>query len=394
MGQKLSHKKNSKVSTVRQLQEQPLSKFYLACRNGDTETVKNLLPLMSIEQINCFEPNGSTALHAASYHGHKEIVEMLLLAGASRSLRNLRYNLTPYEEARNNDVQKLFARINLPNQARFIGSSSKTEWSLDTSYAAEWKTHLSTLLQPKISFQEIILFLQENYLKDYVHLSSREYEKIILYFRHAYEENDVRFIVQAYTAATQFYAIVNNHLVLYLLKCFRFDDQQSIIEQCVAHLASIFIHRPELRSMAFTGTVYRGLLLLQSDLEAYIEKKHLLNKSFLSTSKERSVASVYAGFGDRTKMRTTADKTPLQYTALCIYKIKNSNTALDISSISEFSCEYEVLIMPLCAFQVQSVRKNDDDNSEIQIEIVLEECNESVKLKRKNIQQEKRPRVT
>jgi len=393
MGQNSSHKTNSDISTIRQLQEKCLSNFYLACRDGNIEIVKNLLPLMSIEQINCFEPNGSTALHAASYHGHTEIVRLLLISGASRSLRNLRYNLTPYEEARNDDIRRLFSRINFPTQARFIGSSSKTEWSLDTSYAAEWKIHLSTLLQPKLSFQEIILFLQENYLKNYVNLSSRELEKIIFFFHHAYENNDASFIVQAYTSPTQFYAIVNNHLAEYLLKCFRFDEEQSIIEQCVAHLASIFIHRSELRSMAFTGTVYRGLLLFQSDLEIYTENKRLLNKSFLSTSKEPSVASIYAGCGDQNKMRTTVDKTPLQYTALCIYKIRNPNTALDISNISEIPFEYEILIMPLCAFQVQSVRK-DINNNDIQIIIVLEECDDSIELKRKNIQQQTRPRVT
>jgi ankyrin repeat protein len=143
MGQKVSHKANSKVSTIRELQEQPLSDFYLACRDGDIEIVKNLLPSMSIERINWFEPNGSTALHAASYHGHTEIVRILLVSDACRSLRNLRYNLTPYEEARNDDIRRLFSRINLPSQARFIGSSSKTEWSLDRSQAAEWKRHLS-----------------------------------------------------------------------------------------------------------------------------------------------------------------------------------------------------------------------------------------------------------
>jgi hypothetical protein len=394
MGQNTSHKTNSDISTIRQLQEKSLSNFYLACRDGNIEIVKNLLPLMSIEQINCFEPNGSTALHAASYYGHKEIVQILLISGASRSLRNLRHNLTAYEEARNDDIRRLFSRINLSSQGRFIGSSSKTEWSLDTSYAAEWKTHLSTLLKPKLSFQEIILFLQDNYLKDYVNLSSRELEKIIFFFRHAYENNNASFIVQAYTSPTQFYAIVNNHLAQYLLKCFRFDEEQNIIEQCVAHLASIFIHRSELRSMAFTGTVYRGLLLLQSDLEIYTDNKRLLNKSFLSTSKEPSVASIYAGCGDRNKIRTTVDKTPLQYTAVCIYKIRNPNTALDISSISEIPFEYEVLIMPLCAFQVQSIRK-DINNNEIQITIVLEECDDLIELKRKkNIQQQTRPRVT
>lgn len=396
MGQRISHKIKSeqRISSKRQLQQKPLSDFYLACRDGNIEVVENLLPLMSIEQINCYEPNGSTALHAASYHGHIEIVRLLLLAGASRCLKNLRFNLTPYEEARNNDIRRLYARVNLPTQARFVGSSLKAEWSLDTFYAAEWKTHLSSLLQPELSFKEIILFLQENYIKDYVKLTPRELEKIILLFRCAYDHDDAIFIVQAYTSATQFYRIVNNHLEQYLLKCFRFENDQSIIEQCVAHLASIFIHRSELKSWEFTGTVYRGLLLVQSDFELYTENKYLLNKTFLSTSTEREVALVYAGTGNITQMRKSVDKNPLQFSALCIYKIKNPATALNISSISEIPCEREVLIMPLCAFHVQSVVKNVDDNDEAQFVITLEECDDPAQLEKQNIKKKTRPRVT
>jgi len=394
MGQKISHKLKPKSSLTRQGQEQPLSDFYLACRDGNIEKVKTLLSSMSTEQINHLESNGSTALHAASYYGHAEIVRLLLTADASRSLRNLRFNLTAYEEARNEDIKQLFTRIYSSTQTRFIGLSSKTEWSLDTSLAAEWKTHLSTLLQPELSFQEIILYLIENYLTEYVNLSPIDLEKITSLFRCALKNNDATYIVQAYTSATKFYAIINNHLAQNLFKCFRCDNDQSILAQCVAHLAPIFIHRPELRSYAFVGTVYRGLLLFESDLETYRVNKHLLNKSFLSTSKERDVASIYAGSGDQKNMRATVDKTPLQYTALCIYRIRNQNTALNISSISEIAFEHEVLIMPLCAFRVRSVRRNDEDNNDIQFEIELEECEDSVKLKRKAIQQETRPRVT
>jgi hypothetical protein len=259
MGQKQSHTSKPRVSPTRQLQEQPLSKFYLACREGNIEMIRNLLPSMSIEQINCREPNGSTALHAASYHSHTEIVRLLLDAGACRSIRNFRYDLTPYDEASKDDIRELLSRAQLASMERFIGFSSKTEWSLDTSHAAEWKTHLSSLLQPELSFQEIILYLQRNYLNEYVNLPSRELDKIISLFHRAYEENDATSIVQAYTSPTKFYAIVNNHLAQYILKCFRFENNQSTIEKCVAHLASIFIHRPELRSTAFTGTVYRSL---------------------------------------------------------------------------------------------------------------------------------------
>ena len=45
------------------------SEFYLACRNGDATKVKQLLPQMTIERLDQMEPNGSTALHVASFNG-------------------------------------------------------------------------------------------------------------------------------------------------------------------------------------------------------------------------------------------------------------------------------------------------------------------------------------
>ena len=75
-------------------------------------------------------------------------------------------------------------------------------------------------------------------------------------------------------------------------------------------------------------------------------------------------------------IETTTNQKPLQYRVLCIYNVKNKETALDISSKSEIPDEHEVLIMPLCAFQVQYVRKNNYNNNDVHIEIELEECNE------------------
>ncbi|UJR29190.1 hypothetical protein I4U23_010404 [Adineta vaga] len=393
MGQIISYNTEPKSSSTEQPQKRPLSEFYEACHYGDFQRVQTLLLTMSLEQINSIEPNGSTALHVASYHGHADIVRILLATGACRTIKNI-HKLTAYEEALNEDIQKLFTSISPSSSIRFIGSSPKTEWSLDTSQAAAWKTHLSGLLQPELSFKEMVLYLREHYLTDYMNLPPYDFQKIKNLFRNAYEHNDVTYIVQAYTSATQFHVIINNHLAQNLLTCFRLDSEQSILEQCVAHLASIFIHRLELKTFGFIGITYRGLLLLQSDLEIYTVNKHLLNKSFLSTSKDRSIASIYAGSGDGMKMRRKADKTPLQYTALCIYKIRNLNTALDISSISEIPHECEVLIMPLCAFQVRSVRKNEEDNNDIQFEIELEECEDSTKLETKTFSKEKRRRVT
>ncbi len=53
-----------------------VSELYKACRSGDLNTVKSLLPALTVERINQQEPNGSTSLHAASYYGHIDIVRL------------------------------------------------------------------------------------------------------------------------------------------------------------------------------------------------------------------------------------------------------------------------------------------------------------------------------
>ncbi len=53
---------------------------------------------MAITQINRIENNGNTALHVASYMGYEEIVRLLLIHGASRSIRNKTSNLRVYDE--------------------------------------------------------------------------------------------------------------------------------------------------------------------------------------------------------------------------------------------------------------------------------------------------------
>ena len=373
MGQKSAHSKNLQISPMEQDQEESLSEFYIACCEGNINKVKQLLSSMSIERINRFESNGSTALHAASHYKHEEIVQFLLENGACRTLTSLSSHSTPYNETQDENIRSLLSsRPISPSTKRFNNSLLKAEWYLDTSRAAKWKKQLSESLRPTLSFREIILHLKENYLRKHIQLSSRQYEQICWYFTHAYDENDATYIIRAYTSTTEFHSIVNRHLAQHLLDSFRWDTPQDSITKCVADLASIFIYRPrELSSLTFTGIVYRGLLLHESEC-TFSEGKKILNRSFLSTSKQRSIALLFAG----SPSEITTNKKPLQYRVLCIYNIRNKETALDISSKSEIPDEHEVLIMPLCAFQVQSVRKDNYDNNDIHIEIALEECNE------------------
>ena len=105
---------NKKMSTP--------SKFYLACRNGDLAFVQHLLPNISDEQKNCLESNGSTALHAATYFGHHNIVKILLENGCVTWIRN-KYNNTPFDEAQDDEMRQLFARPDRNNGSNRFASA-------------------------------------------------------------------------------------------------------------------------------------------------------------------------------------------------------------------------------------------------------------------------------
>jgi hypothetical protein len=100
-----------------------VSEFYLACRNGDLGTVQKLLPNMSDEQKNHIEPNGSTALHAATYFEHHAIVKLLLENGCATWIRN-HYKNTAYNEAQDEEMRQLFHR---PERMNGPGRFSSTD---------------------------------------------------------------------------------------------------------------------------------------------------------------------------------------------------------------------------------------------------------------------------
>ncbi|CAF4014708.1 unnamed protein product, partial [Rotaria sordida] len=75
--------------------------LYHLCKENEIEKVQNILPFIgNINIINEIQSStGSTCLHVACYYGHRDMVKILLEYGAVHSIRNLRHNLTPYEEA-------------------------------------------------------------------------------------------------------------------------------------------------------------------------------------------------------------------------------------------------------------------------------------------------------
>ena len=105
-----------------------VSDFYWACRNGDMNKVEQLLPALSTDEINRLEPNGSTALHAASFYSHSEIIRRLLKRGDILFSTRNKYGYTPREEAQTSEIQQLLSRSLAKTQDRFVDDTSKPVW--------------------------------------------------------------------------------------------------------------------------------------------------------------------------------------------------------------------------------------------------------------------------
>jgi hypothetical protein len=113
-----------------------------------------------------------------------------------------------------------------------------------------------------------------------------------------------------------------------------------IFTACLIHHPSVDVY------YGSCWKTYRGMNVTQSELEQYVPGARILIRSFLSTSRNTSVASIYFDF-------TREEKIPV----LCIYSITQSRTALNVSTISEFPEEEEVLIRPFAVFCVKKVEK-------------------------------------
>ena len=131
MGSETSKEEKQEKSILRQPQQGQASDFYWACRAGDLDSVRKLIASNPFTDLNHLEPNGSTALHAASYFGHTEIVRLLLHQhGVMRHRRN-RHGVTAYEEAANDEIRHFFHRP--ANSHRFCSDDTDDAHQLFTS---------------------------------------------------------------------------------------------------------------------------------------------------------------------------------------------------------------------------------------------------------------------
>jgi hypothetical protein len=320
-----------------------VSALYVACRNGDLNTVEELLPTLTLDQINQIEPNGSTSLHAACYYNHPQIVKLLLDSGALRTTLNS-HGCTAFDEATSEQVKQLFPRSFAAAQVRFsaeVPSKQTIEWASLEYGTYGW--------QEKKCINNIDIDKAVDGLGRDERFHDASSTHLMEYFLNkARQVQDPKWLIQAYSAETGFYQVINKALALEPL-----FTAELKVNKSFHSFVGVFLYHKALKKYRYTGKCYRGMKLSTKDFEEnYKVGEQLLIKPFISTSKSRHIAEQFA---------TTPPISSRPLSVLCIYTIPDrtlsyrDNVALDISSISQYPHEEEVLILPYTSLQVQSI---------------------------------------
>ncbi|CAF4821761.1 unnamed protein product [Rotaria sp. Silwood1] len=372
--------------------------LYDLCKANDIEKLRSILPFIGNRNIinKIHTSIGSTCLHVACYYGYSDMVQILLEYGALRSIRNLRHNLTPYEEAYAHHIKQLFVK----QQQLFSNNDyDYIEWSIVGDDLLDkrreflqaidlYKTYDSHNLISKLLAEVIHYYLNKYLANQNNHIgnpqdriTSKQVETIEAYFKEAIDQQDyLTYFIKAYTLPSGFHRVLNKHLALYVLDYF--DESKNFLStyrlvNCLAHMVTLLIYHPNLSQYRYQGLCYRGMIITQNDLDRYQLNQHILNRSFLSTSIDRQVAKMFAGEGQQSQMRhTPGGQRALQYSCLCQYLVKQNSTAINIECLSMNPEEKEILILPFTVFKVTNIKRNyfEDITSSISVEIELEEC--------------------
>jgi len=322
--------------------QQKTSEFYWACRNGDMDTVKKILPSLKANEVNRIESNGSTALHAASYYGHANVVRLLLEHDADTTIRN-KYEKTAKEEASTDEIRTLFEQADddndVPQSESFQVYRNADGLNKSALATRILKARLGTYQAHKysISAASNIEHLEKKYRKmceedgDTEALESGM--KLIKAFR---ETGNFDHMLRLYSMPTYFYQIVQH-------------DETFHIEM-YKHLLRYDKHKAK-------GYVYCGDWLLPSDLTLFQWAIDNPN-SLIETQRTRSASLVR----DVALKFFKADflKTPFGLFRFDLTQ-KSCFTTIQLSSFSNSALEEEVLILKGTFFSVTGIEKGDDN---------------------------------
>ncbi|CAF3821852.1 unnamed protein product [Rotaria sp. Silwood1] len=202
--------------------------------------------------------------------------------------------------------------------------------------------------------------------------NDKSMDKIYVALERAQSESNITHLVYAYTIESNFYRILNrqlsnlsvsNNLAEYLTAMFIKTSKNHNDKTVDWPLYFTSIILKDVNTVGsplkcFCGRTYRGLTITQHDLSLYKVNSLVIQKTFSSSSKLRSMAETFAKQPESGRMP-----------ALFIFIMDVTNTlCIDLAGISEYPNEEEVLILPLSIFMVTKIDQTKP-NGYIEIEL-------------------------
>lgn len=280
-----------------------------------------------------------------------------------QAITNARWNLSSSP-----NPSKLAFPTTAECQNRFLGGVH--EWTIAYSSPAQvCQNFRQFIIDPlRITADTKLQYFYDNYVQKYFSDPA-----LLNLFEKGVKENDICPFLQAYTCPktnVSFSETLNRHLsanVLFYFEPMLSDTIDYQLVKCLIDFVALCIFRQELQPYLFTDTVCRGMTISEADRFKYVVGSRIMNTSFLSASKKRNVAHIFAENNEQ------------RCSVLCTYQILNKNnrrTAIHIGEISKIPGEEEVLILPFSPFYVKSVMSSSD-NPQL-IEMVLAEDDSDV----------------
>jgi hypothetical protein len=327
---------------------QKTSDFYWACHNGDLYTVKKMLPKLKANDIDRIESNGSTALHAASYYGHANIVRLLLQQGANTTIRN-KYKKTAKEEASTDDVRSVFESTGKIEQSddddenEYIPQSESVQIhripkgkhkSALATHILKTKIAAYSIHKHKISAGSNLEHLEKKYYKlcekqERIH-DLKLGEK---YFKKYRETGDFNHMIMLFTSETPFYGMIQ-------------DDE--------TFLAEMYEHLLQYDKYAFQGRTYGVGHFFPKDFEPYQWVLSHPNSLLEIRKLHETYQSIEIAYRF---MNHNPEK--LQPVIFDIDIGEKCFNALDVESLSSFPSEKIVLVLSGTFFEVTQIQEND-----------------------------------
>ena len=341
------------------------SEFYWACRNGNYSKVSTMLHQLTYEEVNRIEPNGSTALHAATCYNHPAIVKLLLDSGCARTILN-RYGNTAYGEAKTDEMRELFNRS---NSIRFIDehltdsfallATSGDNTDMKNGIPDDWFKGYTSIHEARESqFMAAVAkapLMMKKVLQNRTETETQEALQDLIDTNveetHCYH-NRVKDLFRRFKSLRR----IDSLLTMYTLETPIYGALQGSVDSFATLL---YLHLSELRERAYQGYAYRGGKMTHTDVAAYRwalkRNGHVIEtRTVQSMSKRKDIAQTFA--------KNTTESKPLS--VLLIFDFPTPcETAIDLTKISEnlpllseFEREEEVTLLPFTLFEVQDIK--------------------------------------